>query len=231
MTPRTRQHRNRCAGHRLRRRRHVCGDRSGARAARAVLLAERSLIGRGGATVMAQMTVAAALGEEVPDDPQHHLCRHHRRRPRPVRRETGAAVVRGRARVHPRARRLGRRLGAQRRPHHRDHGARPRPAALRLCRFHQYRPGGVEDAAHADRAQGRRSARPATSASSISSCSDGEAIGAVGCHLGSGAPVVIAAKATIAGDRRPDAALSPQQRLGQYGRRRLRAGACAPAVR
>jgi succinate dehydrogenase / fumarate reductase, flavoprotein subunit len=37
-----------------------------------VLLAERSLIGRGGATVMAQMTVAVALGEEVPDDPANH---------------------------------------------------------------------------------------------------------------------------------------------------------------
>ncbi len=37
-----------------------------------ILLADRSLIGRGGATVMAQMTVAAALGEEVPDDPQAH---------------------------------------------------------------------------------------------------------------------------------------------------------------
>jgi succinate dehydrogenase / fumarate reductase, flavoprotein subunit len=43
--------------------------RSGAK----VLLADRSLIGRGGGTVMAQMTVAAALGEEVPDDPSHHL--------------------------------------------------------------------------------------------------------------------------------------------------------------
>ncbi|MGD0023292.1 MAG: FAD-binding protein, partial [Xanthobacteraceae bacterium] len=37
-----------------------------------VLLADRSLIGRGGATVMAQMTVAVALGEEVPDDWRHH---------------------------------------------------------------------------------------------------------------------------------------------------------------
>jgi succinate dehydrogenase / fumarate reductase flavoprotein subunit len=37
-----------------------------------VLLADRSLIGRGGATVMAQMTVAAALGEEVPDDWHRH---------------------------------------------------------------------------------------------------------------------------------------------------------------
>ncbi len=43
-------------------------DRGGAR----VLLADRSLIGRGGATVMAQMTVAVALGAETPDDWTHH---------------------------------------------------------------------------------------------------------------------------------------------------------------
>jgi succinate dehydrogenase/fumarate reductase flavoprotein subunit len=43
-------------------------SRGGAR----VFLVDRSLIGRGGATVMAQMTVAAALGEEVPDAPRHH---------------------------------------------------------------------------------------------------------------------------------------------------------------
>ncbi len=46
--------------------------RAGAADGVQVLLADRSLIGRGGATVMAQMTVAAALGEEVPDDPSHH---------------------------------------------------------------------------------------------------------------------------------------------------------------
>src|SRR6201996_4640333 len=43
-----------------------------ARAGASVLLADRSLIGRGGATVMAQMTVAVALGEEVPDDWRDH---------------------------------------------------------------------------------------------------------------------------------------------------------------
>jgi succinate dehydrogenase flavoprotein subunit len=43
-------------------------SRSGAR----VFLVDRSLIGRGGATVMAQMTVAVALGEEVADAPRHH---------------------------------------------------------------------------------------------------------------------------------------------------------------
>jgi succinate dehydrogenase/fumarate reductase flavoprotein subunit len=40
----------------------------------AVLLVDRSLIGRGGATVMAQMTVAVALGDEVPDHWRNHLA-------------------------------------------------------------------------------------------------------------------------------------------------------------
>ncbi|WP_407180605.1 FAD-dependent oxidoreductase [Bradyrhizobium sp. STM 3562] len=39
-----------------------------------VTLVDRSLIGRGGATVMAQMTVAAALGEQTPDHWEHHLA-------------------------------------------------------------------------------------------------------------------------------------------------------------
>src|ERR1044071_6976202 len=37
-----------------------------------VFLLDRSLIGRGGATVMAQMTVAVALGAETPDHWSHH---------------------------------------------------------------------------------------------------------------------------------------------------------------
>jgi succinate dehydrogenase / fumarate reductase, flavoprotein subunit len=45
-----------------------------ARDGAAVLLIDRSLIGRGGATVMAQMTVAAAIGEQVPDHWTHHLA-------------------------------------------------------------------------------------------------------------------------------------------------------------
>jgi len=39
----------------------------------AVLLVDRSLIGRGGATVMAQMTVAVALGSHTPDHWTYHL--------------------------------------------------------------------------------------------------------------------------------------------------------------
>jgi succinate dehydrogenase/fumarate reductase flavoprotein subunit len=48
----------------------MAAARGGAR----VLLVDRSLIGRGGATVMAQMTVAVALGEEEPDHWTHHLA-------------------------------------------------------------------------------------------------------------------------------------------------------------
>ncbi|HYG56042.1 MAG TPA: FAD-binding protein [Burkholderiales bacterium] len=48
----------------------IAAARSGAK----VLLVDRSLIGRGGATVMAQMTVAVAVGEEVPDHWEHHLA-------------------------------------------------------------------------------------------------------------------------------------------------------------
>jgi succinate dehydrogenase / fumarate reductase, flavoprotein subunit len=43
-----------------------------ARAGCSVFLAERSLIGRGGATVMAQMTVAVALGSQTPDHWSFH---------------------------------------------------------------------------------------------------------------------------------------------------------------
>ena len=48
----------------------VSAAREGARA----LLVDKSLIGRGGATIMAQMTVAAAVGEEEPDHWTHHLA-------------------------------------------------------------------------------------------------------------------------------------------------------------
>jgi succinate dehydrogenase/fumarate reductase flavoprotein subunit len=43
-----------------------------ARAGCRVLLADRSLVGRGGATVMAQMTVAVAIGAETPDHWSYH---------------------------------------------------------------------------------------------------------------------------------------------------------------
>ncbi len=44
-----------------------------AREGRSVLLLDKGLVGRGGATIMAQMTVAAAIGHEEPDDWSLHL--------------------------------------------------------------------------------------------------------------------------------------------------------------
>ena len=38
-----------------------------------VLLIDKNVVGRGGATIMAQMTCASALGEEEPDGPDQHL--------------------------------------------------------------------------------------------------------------------------------------------------------------
>ncbi len=48
----------------------IAAARNGAR----VLLLDKSLIGRGGATIMAQMTVAVALGEQEPDHWKDHLA-------------------------------------------------------------------------------------------------------------------------------------------------------------
>jgi succinate dehydrogenase/fumarate reductase flavoprotein subunit len=47
---------------------------SAAKAGASVLLVDKSLVGRGGATIMAQMTVAAALGEQDPDDWKSHFA-------------------------------------------------------------------------------------------------------------------------------------------------------------
>ncbi|NKB57894.1 MAG: FAD-binding protein [Alphaproteobacteria bacterium] len=48
----------------------IAAARNGAR----VLLVDKSLISRGGATIMAQMTVAVAVGEQEPDHWTHHLA-------------------------------------------------------------------------------------------------------------------------------------------------------------
>jgi succinate dehydrogenase/fumarate reductase flavoprotein subunit len=47
---------------------------SAARDGADVILADKSLIGRGGATIMAQMTVAAAVGHQAPDHWTHHYA-------------------------------------------------------------------------------------------------------------------------------------------------------------
>ena len=127
--------------------------------------------------------------------------------------------------MHSRDGRLGRRLGAQGRPHHRRRMApghdRPRcvyvdflntgPAVSKTLRTQLNR---IERHPHGRRSLHCRSRAAATAKSAARSPA-------------SSAPARrsrIAAKATIAGDRRTDAALPAQQRVGQHGRRRLCAG-------
>jgi succinate dehydrogenase / fumarate reductase, flavoprotein subunit len=166
--------------------------RSGAR----VLLADRSLIGRGGATVMAQMTVAAAVGAEVADDWRHHyndtvaagrgLCDE------PLARllcEEAPECIRALDAWGVGWARQGERITTTTAPGH----DRPRcvyvdfintgPAVSKTLR------------AVIARNQNIRKAGELCVVDLVTS--DGEVAGAVAYHLGSGAAVTIAAKATI----------------------------------
>ena len=87
----------------------LAAAREGAR----VLLADRSLIGRSGATIMAQMTVAVALGEETPDDWEAHFADTMKAGRGLCDCEFGATGMRARTGSHPPARCLERRLGAR----------------------------------------------------------------------------------------------------------------------
>jgi succinate dehydrogenase/fumarate reductase flavoprotein subunit len=166
--------------------------RSGAK----VFLLDRSLIGRGGATVMAQMTVAVALGSETPDHWSHHLddtlsagrglCSE------PLARllcEEGPECIRAMDEWGVGwARRDGKITQAMAPGHD-----RPRcvyvdflntgPAVSKTLRTVVNKTDGI------------------TKAGDLCVvdlvCQDGEVCGAVALHLGSGAPVVVSAKATI----------------------------------
>jgi len=167
-------------------------ERRGAR----VLLADRSLIGRGGATVMAQMTVAVALGEEVPDDPRYHyndtiaagrgLCDEKLARllcddaPECIREMDHWGVGWARKDGH---------ITATMAPGH----DRPR------CVYVDFINTGPAVSKTLRTAMARNpSIRKAGDLCIVDLVvSDGEVTGAVAYHLGTGAPVVIAAKATV----------------------------------
>ena len=166
--------------------------RNGAR----VLLADRSLIGRGGATVMAQMTVACALGEETPDTWQDHyadtiaagrglcdetlaqlLCQDG---PDCIRELEGWGVGWARKDGH---------ITATMAPGH----DRPR------CVYVDFINTGPAVSKTLRTAMARNpSIRKAGDLCIVDlTVGDGEVSGAVAYHLGSGAAVVIAAKATV----------------------------------
>ena len=161
-----------------------------------VLLADRSLIGRGGATVMAQMTVAVALGEETPDDWHYHyndtiaagrglcdetlaalLCRDG---PDCIREMEAWGVGWARKDGH---------ITATMAPGH----DRPR------CVYVDFLNTGPAVSKTLRTAMARNKAIHKAGDICIVDLvvSGGEVTGAVGWHLGTGAPVTIAAKATV----------------------------------
>ncbi|MFZ2077936.1 MAG: FAD-binding protein [Xanthobacteraceae bacterium] len=168
-------------------------SRGGAR----VFLADRSLIGRGGATVMAQMTVAAALGEEVPDAPRHHyddtiaagrgLCDE---RLAQLLCEDAPACIRELDAWGVGWARKDNHITATTAPGH----DRPRcvyvdfintgPAVSKTLRTVMARNKDIRKAGD-------------ICIIDLVAGSDGEIAGAIGWHVGSGAPVTIAAKATV----------------------------------
>ena len=161
-----------------------------------VLLADRSLIGRGGATVMAQMTVACALGEETPDDWQHHyadtiaagrgLCDEALAQ---LLCEDAPDCIRELDRWGVGWARKDGHITATMAPGH----DRPR------CVYVDFINTGPAVSKTLRTAMARNPAiRKAGDLCIVDLIvSDGEVTGAVAYHLGSGAPVVIAAKATV----------------------------------
>jgi succinate dehydrogenase/fumarate reductase flavoprotein subunit len=162
-----------------------------------VLLLDKSLVGRGGATIMAQMTVAAALAEESPDDPEWHLA-DTLAAGRGLCDEALAALLCREAPARIRemeewrvgwARRDDGRIAQVAAPGH----GRPR------CCYVDFLNTGPAVAATLRRQVGRAGAIRRLSNLVVSDlCTiDGEAVGAVALDLASGEAVTIAAAATI----------------------------------
>jgi succinate dehydrogenase/fumarate reductase flavoprotein subunit len=161
-----------------------------------VLLIDRSLIGRGGATVMAQMTVAAAVGSEVPDHWSHHyadtlsagrgLCAE------PLARllcEEGPDCIREMDEWGVGWARKGGRIVQARAPGH----DRPR------CVYVDFLNTGPAVSKTLRTVVNRTKAiRKAGDLAVVDlMCADGEVVGAAALHLITGEPVTIAAKATV----------------------------------
>ena len=161
-----------------------------------VLLADRSLIGRGGATVMAQMTVAVALGSETPDHWSHHyedtlasgrgLCNE------PLAQllcEEGPECIRAMDDWGVGWARKDGRITQAMAPGH----DRPRCVYVDFLNTGPAVSKTLRTAVN--KASGIRKAGDLCVVDLL--CDGGEVIGAAALHLGSGAPVILSAKATI----------------------------------
>ena len=167
-----------------------------ARAGCKVLMIDRSLIGRGGATVMAQMTVAVALGAEAPDHWSHHyhdtlkagrgLCNEALSR---LLTEQGPECIRELDAWGVGWARKDGKITSAFAPGH----DRPRCVYVDFLNTGPAVSKTMRTAVHKAKTIERKGDLCVVDLIKA----DGEVTGAVASHLGSGAPVVISAKATI----------------------------------
>src|SRR5438105_26485 len=162
-----------------------------------VLLVDKSLVGRGGATVMAQMTVAAALGEEGPDDWQAHLA-DTLISGRGLCDENLAALLCHDAPARIREMEAWRVGWARRADGHIAQVTAPGHSRPRCC-YVDFLNTGPAVAATLRRQVGRVGAIRRVSNLAVTDLvvEDGEVVGAVALDTAAGAPVTIAAKAVV----------------------------------
>jgi succinate dehydrogenase/fumarate reductase flavoprotein subunit len=162
-----------------------------------ILIADKSLVGRGGATIMAQMTVAAALGEECADDWRLHLA-DTLAAGRGLCDETLAAILcRG---APPRIREMEEwRVGWARREDGRIAQVTAPGHSRPRCCYVDFLDTGPAVAATLRRRIAHNGAIRRASNLLITDLvtADGEVAGAVGLDLAAGTPVAIAAKAVV----------------------------------
>jgi len=180
-----------------------------------VLLADRSLIGRGGATVMAQMTVAAALASETPDHWSHHyddtltagrgLCN------KPLAQllcEEGPECIRTMDDWG---------IGLARKDGHITQAMAPghdRPRCVYVDFLNTGPAVSKTLRTVVNKTYGIRKAGDLCIVDLLRS--DGDIVGAAALHLGSGAPAILSAKATILGHTLRGALPTPEDKaLGQ----------------
>ncbi|MCS0497301.1 FAD-binding protein [Ancylobacter sp. MQZ15Z-1] len=162
-----------------------------------VILLDKNVVGRGGATIMAQMTCASALGEAEPDGPQAHLA-DTLEAGRGLCDETLAGIV-----CEGSPTRI-RELGAWRVNWARDEEGRIAQVlapghSRRRCVYVDFLSTGTAISAALRRETGRNAAVRRLSNVTVTDLvvSDGEVTGAVGFDIAGGASVTIRAGATV----------------------------------
>ena len=171
----------------------VAAARGGARA----LLVDKSLISRGGSTIMAQMTVAVAVGEQEPDHWTHHLADTLKAGRGLCNEELSAVLCRE---APDRIREMdGWKVGWARGENGRMRQVMAPGHQLQRCVYVDFLNTGpaVAKTLRTQVAQGDNISRVSGLAILDVVLRDGRAVGAVGMNMEDGAPVTIAAKAVI----------------------------------